>query len=112
MAERLLPIPEAARILGVPTESLRRAADCHGKTIRIGRAVRLHPKDLEELIELCRVPQKEPAFTSAKTPANGSSSTARSSAERARQTAERLRRSSRATSSTEDAQPVPLNLTR
>lgn len=62
MAERLLPIPEAARILGVPTESLRRAADCHGKTIRIGRAVRLHPKDLEELIELCRVPRRSPSL--------------------------------------------------
>ncbi len=61
MVERLLSIPEAARALGVPKESLRRAADTHGKTIRMGRAVRLHPDDLEELIELCRVVPKVPA---------------------------------------------------
>ncbi|WP_236045175.1 MULTISPECIES: hypothetical protein [Pseudooceanicola] len=60
---RLLSISSAAAQLGVPVESLRRAADHHGKTIRIGRAARLHPDDLKELIELCRVAPKAPAST-------------------------------------------------
>lgn len=105
---RLLPIKEAAAMLDVPAASLRAAADRHGKTIRMGRAVRLHPDDLGELIELCRVQAKEPASGSEKTPASGSSSTARPSAERARQAARKLRQNSRDTSSNEAAPVVPL----
>ena len=55
---RLLTFDEAADTIGVPQRSLRTAADKHGKTIKIGRAVRLHPDDLGELINLCRGREK------------------------------------------------------
>lgn len=109
MPARLLQIDEAADMLGVPVASLRAAADEHGKTIRMGRAVRLHPDDLEELIQLCRVQRKERASGAGETPASGSSSTAKTSAARARQTAEKLRKRSRNTSSAEPARVVPLS---
>jgi hypothetical protein len=114
MMQRLLPIPEAADMLGVPAESLRRAADYHGKTIVIGRAVRLHPADLQELLDLCRVPPKVPASTSDSAKVarpSGSSSTKGPSSQLARQTAAALKERSRNTSTGRDAQVVPLRLT-
>ncbi|BAQ69416.1 pepSY domain protein [Rhodovulum sulfidophilum] len=103
MVERLLSIPEAARALGVPKESLRRAADTHGKTIRMGRAVRLHPDDLEELIELCRVDPQVLAFTGGKgatvNPSGKSETRAASESRPARAAAQMLKRSSRPISS-------------
>jgi hypothetical protein len=105
-----LAIPEAADMLGVPAESLRRAADHHGKTIVIGRAVRLHPDDIEELIKLCRVPPKVPASTSEPAKAarpSGSSSTKGPSSQMARQTAQALKDRSRNISPEKAAQVVP-----
>lgn len=64
--DRLLKVEEAANMLGVPVASLRTVADNHGKTIRMGRAVRLHPDDIEELVSLCRVEPKGRASTGAK----------------------------------------------
>lgn len=58
MVSRLLTFDEAAAALNVPVGSLRSAADEHGLTIRMGRAVRLDPNSLEELIDLCRVEPK------------------------------------------------------
>ena len=77
MAEvkELLRIEAAAEMLGVPVESLRNAADRHGKTIRIGRAVRLHPDDIKELLDLCRVETKAPVSTGAPAAASGKSAT-------------------------------------
>lgn len=72
---RLLQIEEAARMIGVPVASLRRAADAHGKTIIMGRAVRLHPDDLEDLVDLCRVDPKAPDSTGDKTAKSGKSET-------------------------------------
>jgi len=59
---RLLTFDEAADTIGVPKGSLRTAADKHGKTIHMGRTVRLHPDDLEELINLCHVGKKGQDF--------------------------------------------------
>lgn len=56
---RLLKISEAAELLGVPQLSLKRVAESYGMTIHIGRAIRLHPNDLEELVRKCRDEQKD-----------------------------------------------------
>lgn len=57
----LVTFPVVAKSLGVPVDSLRKVADEHGMTIRIGRALRLMEGDISELIELCRVKEKAPA---------------------------------------------------
>ncbi|WP_235958229.1 helix-turn-helix domain-containing protein [Salipiger sp. PrR003] len=109
---RLLPIPEAADMLGVPPGSLRTAADKHGKTIRMGRAVRLHPDDLEELCKLCRDDPKAPAFTGEKDqaePHTGKSGTPEmSGSRRALTAAQKLKKLSKTTSTVSSAQVVPL----
>ena len=51
---RLLKIDEAAAELGVPTASLETAARMHGFVVYMGRARRIDPKTLPELIEKCR----------------------------------------------------------
>jgi hypothetical protein len=109
---RLLAIDEVAASLGVPRESLRRMADKHGKTIVIGRAVRLHPDDIEELVSLCRVPPKVPVSTSSNetdAPRFGSSKTRVTSGSRqALATAAKLKRPSQNTSPAETGQVVRL----
>jgi hypothetical protein len=65
-APRLLKISEAAELLGVPQQSLKQEADRYGMTIRMGKAIRLLPDDIEELINKCRVEQKDPASTGAR----------------------------------------------
>lgn len=108
---KLLKIPEAAERLGVPQESLRAMADKHGKTIRIGRAVRLHPDDLGELIDLCRVAPKGRASTGEQSQGgnrSGKSGTPEASQSRpARQAAKRLRERSKDTSRQNPAPVVP-----
>jgi len=109
---RLLPIKEAADILGVPAKSLRSAADAHGLTIRMGRAVRISPNHLEELCELCRCQPKERASSSesekAESPSMSSKTPETSSAVRAQMIADRLKSSSRTTSPKKPAQVVQL----
>ena len=98
---RLLTIDEAAEQLGVPCGSLRTAAQRHGYLVKMGRAVRIDPDTLGELIELCRENPQGPDSTSAPkaaAPATGLSATADNSCQRALATAERLKASSRRTS--------------
>lgn len=108
----LLSFQEAAKQLNVPTESLRRVADAHGKTIRMGRALRLHPNDLEELIDLCRVEPKGPASTGTNDKddhRSGKSETPATCESRPALTAaQRLKASSRNTSSGRSAPVVQL----
>ena len=57
---QLLTIQEAAEQLGVPPGSLRTAAQRHGFLVRMGRAVRIDPNDLPELIRSCQDKPKDP----------------------------------------------------
>lgn len=99
---KLLKVEEAAKSLGVPIDSLRNAADTHGMTIKFGRAVRLHPNDLEELVELCRVNPKARASIGAKektlTQSGKSATTGMLESRPAQTTANKLKRNSRSTS--------------
>jgi hypothetical protein len=113
---RLLDIKEAASEIGVPRDSLRKVADLHGKTIIMGRAVKLHPDDIPELIELCRVKPKVPASIGGKgktDPQSGKSGTPASCQSRpAQMTAQKLKSSSKRTSRGSAAQVVPFNRTK
>lgn len=112
MTVQLLRIEAAAEKLDLPAKSLRDVAEEHGLLIRVGRALRLHPEDLEMLIELCRVPAKVSVSTPAPATAeNSSSSTVRPSVGQARQIADRLKRCSPPISSSASGQVVPLNQT-
>ena len=51
---RLLTINEAAAELGVPPGSLRTAAEKHGFVVMMGRARRIDPSTIPELIRKCR----------------------------------------------------------
>lgn len=107
----LLTIKEAATRLGVPEDSLRKVADEKGMTIRIGRAVRLHPDDLSEIINSCRGERKDRASIGAKGQMDrpyGKSGTATIESRPAQTAAAMLKRSSRTTSSASTAQVVPL----
>ena len=72
---RLLTVEEAARALGVPKGSLQTAAANHGLLVRMGRAVRIDPDSLEDLIAKCREKPPEPAFTGEPISKSGSSAT-------------------------------------
>ena len=107
----LLTFPQAAKMLNVPQASLRTVADEHGKTVQMGRAVRLHPEDLEELVSLCRVTQKARASTGGneQTAQPSGKSATQAPAYRPAQTAAMLlKNSSRNTSARNNAQVVPL----
>jgi hypothetical protein len=58
---KLLTFDQAALALNVPMESLRSVADAHGKTIHMGRAIRIDEDDLKELVKLCQRKPKVPA---------------------------------------------------
>ena len=81
LVPRLLTIEKAAIELGVPPGSLRTAAQQHGFLVRIGRALRIDPNDIPELIDRCRDTPRDPdcivaataaAITSSATPEAGS----------------------------------------
>ena len=109
---RLLTLDEAATELGVPVASLRRAAERHGFLVRVGRALRIDPNTLPELIERCREQPSPPVSTNAQM-ADSISVTADDSCQRALETAERLKKLSRATSLEEtDRQQGPTLLMR
>ena len=59
MTRRLLTIKAPADATGVPVVSLRSAAEKHGYLIRMGRAVRVSPDKLPELIQLCHNKPRE-----------------------------------------------------
>ena len=94
---RLLTIEEAAAELGVPKGSVRTAAEQHNLLVRMGRAIRIDPETLGELIQLCRENPQEHASTSAAV-AYSPSETAPDSSTRAHEIAEELTRPSRDTS--------------
>jgi hypothetical protein len=75
MTKALLTIEQAAAALSVPRGSLKAAAEQHGMLIRMGRAIRLDPETLEELVKLCREPQKAPVSTGGHARTSGSSAT-------------------------------------
>lgn len=109
---RLLSVPEAANALNVPAASLRSAADEHGLTIRMGRAVRLHPDDLETLVKLCRVAPSVHAYTSdesrGKPRTTKSETPGRTQSRPAQAAAEKLKKPSRHTSIGNTGQLVQL----
>lgn len=106
---RLLTFEKAARDIGMPVASLRSAADFHGFTIRMGRAVRLHPDDLGRLIDLCRVEPKDRASTGAPTEKPTKSAMATPAYRPAQAAASKLKANSRRTSPKSTGQVVHLN---
>lgn len=89
---RLLTIDEAAAELGVPPGSLRTAAEKHGFLVMMGRARRIDPSTLPELIQKCRnepVAQQRGESCSPKSRLSGI--TARDDSRRALETAARLK---------------------
>ena len=107
-----LSFEKAASMLGVPKESLRRAANEQGMTIRMGRFVGLYREDLKELIEKCRVEQKARAYTGetnqGKNRIGKSETQGTCASQPALSAAKRLKSSSRITSAGKPAQVVPL----
>lgn len=105
----LVRIEEAAACLGVPKQSLRRAAEAHGLLIYMGRAVRIDPNCYEELIQACRAKPQVPAFTSAPTPEFTSSATLDvPTVQPALDIARMLKKPSRPTSSGKALSPAPV----
>ncbi len=109
---RLYRIPELAKELDIPAESLRRAADEHGKLVQFGRAARILEDDIRELIDLCRVRGKAPDFTmsieKAERP-SGKSAMARPASRPGLTTAKKLKQNSQSTSKGNSAQLAPRN---
>lgn len=97
---RLLTLDAAANELGVPKGSLRRVAEEHGFLVRMGRAVRIDPDTLGELVKRCRdKPRDHDSIGAATVAGSGSSATpGAGSVGRAQATAERLKRLSPGTS--------------
>ena len=105
---RLLTLDEAAERVGVPKRGLRIEAERRGLLVKIGRAVRIDPNDLEELVKKCRVKPQEQDCTAAPTSAAlepTKSATADDASTRALATADRLRKLSRDTSRNETGPP-------
>ena len=102
---RLLTIDEAAAKLGVPKGSLKTAAEAHGHLVRMGRAIRIDPESLPELIELCRGKPQERDSTNA-VAASTRSATPPDSSTRALEIAEKLKRRSPAISRNGTARPA------
>lgn len=109
---RLLPIPEAAAILGLPERSLLRAAEQHGHLVRVGRALRLLESELPELIDKCRSQPKAHALScdpAPVAPPSGLSRTpANPNAAQAQRIADKLKASSRNTLAAKRGEVVPL----
>jgi excisionase family DNA binding protein len=96
MKARLLTVEEAANMLGVPKGSLQTAAANHGLLVRMGRAVRIDPDTLEDLIHKCREKPQERDSTGAKTRESGSFAIPDAPTnQRAQATAEMLKKPSR-----------------
>ena len=93
---RLLTIDEAAAELGVPPGSLRTAAEKHGFLVMMGRARRIDPSTIPELIRKCRnepVPQNRGDRRPPQ--ASTSATTAHDTSRRALQSAAKLKGISR-----------------
>ena len=105
MADRLLTIDEAAYELGVPKGSLEAAAREHGFLVCMGRARRIDPETIPELIKKCRENQQAHASTNVAM-ASTQSVTAADSSARALEIADKLKRSSAGTSQKGTARPA------
>lgn len=107
----LLRIEEAAEKIGMPKQAVRNEAERHGLLIRMGRNLRLHPDDLEELVNLCRVVPKARASTGERektAPTSGRSATEAPAFRPAQTAAAKLKAHSRSTSKGSTAPVVPL----
>lgn len=94
----LLTIEAAAQRLNVPAASLRTAAQQHGMLVRMGRALRIDPDTLPELVEKCREKPQGQGSVGAPTKASGASATQASpTSQQVQQTALMLRKLSRRT---------------
>ena len=109
MLPDLLTIEEAAKRLGVPRTALRAAADRHGFTVRVGRAIRVDANQLGDLIELCRDRAKERVSSTAQTEASTSSATASTECQQALASAAKLSKPLRCTSHNETGPPAQLH---
>lgn len=108
---RLLTIPEAAEALGLPAQSLLRAAEQHGHLVRMGRAVRILESELGELIDKCRCQPKAPASSSGNekdAPPSMPSRTDPPKSARAQEIADKLKSASQNTSPPRTGELVPL----
>lgn len=94
---RLLTLDEAAAELGVSKLGLRREAERHGFLVRMGRALRIDPATLPELVERCRDAPRAHACTSTARGGFTTSATMDDSSEQALAIAEKLKRCSRGT---------------
>ena len=94
----LLTLAAAAAELDVPLASLRTAAARHGLLVRMGRAIRIDPETLPELVEKCRGKPQDPVSTSIVNAGSITSATVDDSLAQARATAAKLTRPSRDTS--------------
>ncbi len=107
---------QAAKHLGVPAAPLERAAHIHGYIVQIGSAKRLKPEELGELIDKCRVHQREPGSTHVKEQdairSGSSGMKAASNSRPARQTASKLKALSRGTSQPEACRVMSFPQTR
>lgn len=106
MTDRLLTIKEAADRLGVPAKALRRVAEDHGFIIKMGRAIRLDPNQLQEIIEKCRDQARAPASSPNGTASGISETEAESSVARALETANGLSKRSPDTLQNATGQPA------
>lgn len=105
----LLTVDQAAAQLNIPTKALRREAERHGLLVRFGRAVRIDPQTMPELIEKCRNAPKARASTGIPPKPNGSFETlADQKLQQAHQSAQMLKSGSPSTSRKGTAHPVPL----
>lgn len=95
----LMTIEAAAAEIGVPKASLRSAAEQHGFLIRIGRAIRIDPNQLPELLKKCQNAPKAHASIGTNPGESGSSAIQDArKLQQAQQTAQRLKDASRNTS--------------
>lgn len=95
----LLTIEQAAADHNIPAKALRRAAEQHGLLVRFGRAVRIDPETMPELIQKCRNAPKARVSTGTTQRASGSYETlADQKQQQAQQTAQMLKGNSRSTS--------------
>ena len=106
---RLLTIAAAADELGVPAGSLRTAAQRHGLLVRIGRAIRIDPNDLPELIKSCQDKPRDRDCIATSTVSGISATTAESSSQQALEVAAKLKARSRRSSPRSTDRPGQLH---
>lgn len=105
----LLTVDEAAAQQNIPAVALRREAEKPGLLVRFGRAVRIDPETMPELIQRCRNAPKARASTGIPQKASGSSETlADQRLQQARQSAQMLKSGSPSTSQKGTGRVVPL----